>query len=182
MTPENQTATAGTVQEAAPHGGGSALFSLNPGIIVWTWITFGILFLLLYKFAWKPILNGLAAREKKIKESLENAERIKQELESISRKQAEILSQAQAEGLKIIKMEREQAEALSQNIVRQSKEEAAALVAQAKKEISGETERARQILREEAATLIVTAAAKLVDSSLDDAKHREIAARYISEL
>ena len=100
MTPEQTTAT--VVHEAAAPSGGSALFSLNPGMIIWTWIVFGTLALLLYKFAWKPILNGLTAREKKIKESLENAERIKQELESISRKQAEILSQAQAEGAPLV--------------------------------------------------------------------------------
>jgi F-type H+-transporting ATPase subunit b len=182
MTPEQQNTATVAVPEAAPHGGGSALFSLNPGMVLWTWIIFGTLALLLYKFAWKPILNGLAAREKKIKESLDNAERIKREMETLARRQEEVLSKAHAEGLAIVRQNREQAEALSQSIVSQAKEEAAMFLSQAQKEIAGETERARQTLREEAAHLAVTAASKLIQASLDDAKHRELAAKYINEL
>jgi F-type H+-transporting ATPase subunit b len=183
MTPEHQTATVAVEPAASPPpGGGSALFSLNPGMILWTWIIFGTLALLLYKFAWKPILNGLAAREKKIRESLENAERIKQEMETLARKQQEVLSQAHAEGLSIVRQGREQAEVLSKTIVDQAKEEAAMFLSQAQKEIAGETERARQMLRAEAATLAVAAASKLVQASLDDARHRDLAAKYIKEL
>jgi len=170
---------------AVPSGekaGGSPLFQLDPGLAIWTWITFGVLFFILYKFAWKPILAALASRENRIRESLENAEKIKKEMEQLARRQAEVLSQAEAEGLKIVKREREQAEVLARNIVQQAKEESAGLAAAAKKEIQGETEKARELLRQETVNLSLGIAAKLIGTSLTEAKHRELARKYLEEL
>ena len=89
--PEQTTATV-QAEHGSGGGGGNALLSLDPGVLIWTWVTFFILLFILYKFAWKPILGGLAAREKKIRESLENAEKIKQELENLARRQEEAMA------------------------------------------------------------------------------------------
>ncbi len=51
------------------------LVQLDPGLFVWTIITFLILLTLLSKFAWKPLLNALEKREDEITNSLENAEK-----------------------------------------------------------------------------------------------------------
>ncbi len=64
-------------------GGGSPL-DVNPGLILWTIITFILLMLILKKAAWKPILNSLSERELFIKESLEKAEKARIDAEKPS--------------------------------------------------------------------------------------------------
>ena len=64
---------------AQPEAGGS-LLDINPGLIIWTTVTFIALSFLLKKFAWKPILNALDLREGAIRESLEKAEKAKKAL------------------------------------------------------------------------------------------------------
>jgi F-type H+-transporting ATPase subunit b len=62
---------------------------VNPGLIIWTTVTFVILLYLLKKFAWKPILNSLNERETFIKDSLEKAEKAQQEAEELLKKNQE---------------------------------------------------------------------------------------------
>jgi len=50
------------------------LFSIEPGLVLWTWITFIILFVVLKKFAWKPLTEAVAKREKTISDAVENAQ------------------------------------------------------------------------------------------------------------
>ena len=59
------------------------LLTLDPGLAIWTIVTFLVLFALLAKFAWKPILAFLAVREEAIKTSLENAQTAKKELDRL---------------------------------------------------------------------------------------------------
>ena len=60
------------------------LVQLDPGLYVWTIITFLLLFFLLAKFAWKPLLKALSEREEKIRSSLEKADEAQQKLERLS--------------------------------------------------------------------------------------------------
>ena len=77
------------------------LVQLDPGLFIWTILTFLVLLFLLAKFAWKPLLAALEERENKIKNSLEDAEKAKAELERINVKSEEIIAKARSEAQSI---------------------------------------------------------------------------------
>src|SRR4030043_1837074 len=87
-------------------GGGGSLVDINPGLIFWTVITFLLLMLILKKIAWKPILAALDQRENAIKESLEKAEKAKDEAQRILYENQANLAKAEEESKKIIEQGR----------------------------------------------------------------------------
>ena len=100
--------------------GGSPL-DVNPGVILWTVVTFVFLLLVLKKIAWKPILNSLNERELFIKNSLEKAEKAQKEAEKLVADNKVNLSKADEEAQKIIEQSRELAEKLRLQILEESK-------------------------------------------------------------
>src|SRR5881628_1902722 len=69
----------------------------DPGLFIWTIVTFLVLLGLLAKFAWRPLLQALETRQERIRKSLEDAERAKQELERLQQESAKIMRQARIE-------------------------------------------------------------------------------------
>ena len=93
--------------------GNGTLLDVNPGLIIWTLVTFVALLLILKKVAWKPILTALDQRENAIKESLEKAEKAKDEAQKILNENQASLAKAEDESRKII----EQSRLYARNIV-----------------------------------------------------------------
>ena len=77
------------------------LVQLDPGLFIWTILTFLILFIVLAKFAWRPLLTALESRENTIKSSLEDAEKAKLELERLNTESEEIIAKARSEAQSI---------------------------------------------------------------------------------
>ena len=61
----------------------------DPGLFIWTIVTFLVLLALLAKFAWRPLLNALESRQESIRRSLDDAQKAKQELERLHAESAE---------------------------------------------------------------------------------------------
>ena len=97
---------------------------INPGVIIWTTVTFLILLWVLKKTAWRPILNSLSERENFIKDSLEQAEKARKDAEILYEKNKENLAKAEEEAQKVIEQGREYAENLKKQILEESKTEA----------------------------------------------------------
>ena len=114
--------------------GGSPL-DVNPGVILWTVVTFVFLLLVLKKIAWKPILNSLNERELFIKNSLEKAEKAQKEAEKLVADNKVNLSKADEEAQKIIEQSRELAEKLRLQILEESKAQAKKMILDATSEI-----------------------------------------------
>src|SRR6266540_3070989 len=74
----------------------------DPGLFIWTILTFLVLLGLLAKFAWRPLLKALEARQEAIKKSLEDADRAKEELARMQQESAKILDQARVEADSIL--------------------------------------------------------------------------------
>ena len=113
----------------------SSLLNVNPGLIVWTVITFLLLLFILYKIAWKPILAAAENRERRIQESLDRAEKAQQEAEQKLASYNQILENAKKETQEIVTKGRKAAETMREEILTRSKEESARLLEKAKKEI-----------------------------------------------
>ena len=134
----------------------------DPGLFVWTILTFLILVALLARFAWRPLLQALERRQATIAQALEDAQRARQELERLQRESTQIMAQARAEAESILARSRSDAEALREELKQKARTEAAAIVKNAERQIQLETARAVQQIRHEAVDLSVAIASKIL--------------------
>ena len=142
------------------------LVQLDPGLYVWTILTFLLLFFLLTKFAWKPLLKALAEREEKIRSSLEKADEAQQKLERLGAEGEEIIGKARAEAQSIVSDGKKASEKVRGEIETKAKEKANTIVAQAEKQINAEKEQAISDIRGEVAALSIQIAEKLIRKNL----------------
>ena len=142
------------------------LVQLDPGLYVWTIITFLLLFFLLAKFAWKPLLKALSEREEKIRSSLEKADEAQQKLERLSAEGEEIIGKARSEAQSIVSDGKKASEKVRDEIETKAKEKANTIVAQAEKQITAEKEQALSDIRGEVAALSIQIAEKLIRKNL----------------
>ncbi len=161
--------------------GGSPL-EINPGVIIWTTVTFLILLWVLKKTAWKPIVDALDQREESIKNSLEQAEIARQEAEKLIAENQANLAKAEAEAQQIIAQSREYAENLKNQIIQESKEEARKMIDDAEAEIQRRQKEAFAKLKSEVADIAVEAAEKIIKANLDKEKQIELVNKHIDEI
>jgi F-type H+-transporting ATPase subunit b len=135
----------------------------DPGLFIWTIITFLVLLFLLAKFAWKPLLTALESRQDTIRKSLDDAQKAKEELERLQRESAEIIRKAHVDAQAIVGKGRTDAERLGEELRQKAREEADGIIKNAERQIQLETRRAVQEIRREAVDLSVTIASKLLE-------------------
>lgn len=138
----------------------------DPGLFIWTIITFLVLLYLLKRFAWSRLLNALDERQETIRKSLDDAEQATQELQRMQQKSAQIIAEASGEAQSIVAKSRAAAETVREDLKRKAKEEAGALVRGAQRQIQLETARAIQQIRHEVVDLSLTVASKLIKKNL----------------
>jgi len=158
------------------------LLAIEPGMLIWTFITFGLLLWLLKKFAWKPMLGMLEKRETKIREDLQRAEDARADGERLLAEHRKLLQNSELEARKILDEAKSSAESTRQSIVESAHEQARQMTAQAKAEIQREKDTALLQLREEVADLAIRAAGKILDTELDADKHRKLVDDFIGNL
>jgi len=142
------------------------LVQLDPGLFIWTILTFLVLLAALTKFAWGPLMQALAAREETIRKSLADADKARQELERLNRESEAIIRQARVEAESIVSASRADAERLRGELREKARAEADGIVKNAGRQIQLETARALEQIRHEAADLSVAIASKLIQRNL----------------
>ena len=158
------------------------LLTIEPGMLIWTFIVFAILLWVLKKLAWKPLLGALETREKAIKDDLDRAEQARMGAERLLAEHKMLQDNAENEARKIVESARQTAETLKDDIVEKANEQARQMTAQARAEIQREKETALAQLRDEVADLAIQAASKILDETLDEEKHRKLVNSFISDL
>jgi len=138
----------------------------DPGLFIWTILTFLVLLGLLAKFAWGPLLKALEERQETIRKSLDDADHAKQELERLQQESARIIAEARAEAQSIMVKSRADAETVREGLRRKAKEDGDALLRSAQRQIELETARALQQIRAEVVDLSLTVASKLIRKNL----------------
>jgi F-type H+-transporting ATPase subunit b len=146
--------------------GDNPLVQPDPGLFIWTILTFLVLLALLAKFAWRPLLEALESRQESIRKSLDDAHKAKQELERLQQESAQIIRQARVEADAIITRSRGDAERLREEMRQKARAEADAIVKNAERQIQLETTRALQQIRTEAVDLSVMIASKIIQRNL----------------
>ena len=150
------------------------LVQLDPGLFVWTIITFLILLGVLTRFAWKPLLKALETRENEISQSLEDAKKAKQELEHLSAEGDEIIAKARSEAQGIVSEGKKAAEQLTANTLNKAKEEAMANLSAAKEQIKIERDKAIVEIKGEVVNLSLSIAEKLVKKNLSKEDNKSL--------
>jgi F-type H+-transporting ATPase subunit b len=151
------------------------MLDINPGLIIWTIITFVIVMVILRLTAWKPLLAALAAREESIRSSLQQAEEARLQAQKLLEENRRQLAQAEEQSQRLVREGRDMGERLKAELVEKANLSARGLIDQAKEEIRREKEAALTQLRSEVGDLAIAVAGKILDANLDVPKQRQLA-------
>lgn len=152
------------------------------GLFFWMLVTFAIVFLILKKFAWKPIVQALHEREENIREGIENAEESRNELANVKNRSDKIISDAIVERDQLIRQGRELREQMTAEAREKAQEEAKKIVEEAKKLIEEEKAAALNQIKIQIASLSIEIAEKILRKKLDDdAVQQELMTNILDE-
>ena len=151
-----------------------------PSLLVFL-ANFAILLVILYFFAYKPILKMLDQRSERIRESLEAAEQAKQQAAESEARTQEHLQEARREGQKLLEQARALAEKFREDEMAKAREEAEAFIGRARQEIQQERDGAVEEVKRHFAVLAIQAAERVIGQSLDDRLHRELIVQVLEE-
>jgi F-type H+-transporting ATPase subunit b len=151
----------------------NSLTSPAIGLVFWTTIIFLLFFFILKKFAWKPILNAVKARDEMIKGSLASAEKARKEMARLQSDNEAILKKAREERESILREARDVRDKLIAEAKGRAIEEAEKIVEKARTGIEREKNAAMAEIREQVANLSIEIASKLVGEKLKQSGEQE---------
>ncbi len=164
------------------HGEGGGLFSVNLGLSVWTIVVFLALLLVLRKWAWGPILAALETRERGIRETLDEAARLREEAAGLLEEHRRQVAEARRQAQEIVAESRQAAEQVRRELEAKAREEGEAILDGARRDIQQEKERAIHDLRRQSVELALAAAGRLLRRKLDAETDRGLISEYLDEL
>ena len=144
-------------------------------------INFAILLGLMYLVAYRPIMRMFDERSRKIKESMEQTESIKEQAAHAEEEAEKRIEAASKEGQEMVSRAVRTGEERRQQAQQEAKQDAESLVARARTEIQRERDEAIDELRREFADLTIMAAEKVIDRSLDKEAHRQLIDKVLKE-
>ena len=143
------------------------------GLIFWTRVSFAILYFILAKFAWKPILGAVNEREKSIKDALSAAEMAKEEMASLKADNEKILNEAKIQRETLLKEAREIRSRIIADAESEATEKANKLIESAKTAIENEKSAAMKELNNTVVDLSLNIAEKLLSKELDNKEKQQ---------
>jgi F-type H+-transporting ATPase subunit b len=167
---------------AAEDGGGNFLVSPSLGLMIWTLLAFGITLYLLNKLAFPRIAAALDRRRQAIQESIEAAERAKQDADELLEEYRARLREAREQAEDIVVRARKAADNLADETKAAASKQREELLAAARRDIEHETRRALDELRKEVADLTVIATEKITRKSLNEEDHRRLIEEALTEV
>lgn len=134
------------------------------------------------KYVWPPLTAAMAERQKKIADGLEAADRAEKDLELAQSRVADQLKEAKSEASGIIDQANKRATQIIDEAKEQAREEGQRLIAGAQAEIEQEVNRAKEQLRAQVASIAIAGAEKILEASIDENAHAELAEKLASSL
>jgi F-type H+-transporting ATPase subunit b len=145
-------------------------------------LSFAILFALMYKFAYPAVAKGMQARTDRIRENLDDAERVKTEANTILEEYQRQLADARNEANRIIEEARQTADQLRRDLMQRAEAEVNELKQRTQDDITAARDRTMGELREQVATLAIELAEKVVEANLDRDTNVALIERYIEQV
>ncbi len=149
------------------------LVSPDPGLFIWSTVAFLILFFLLSKFAWKPIVQALDERERSIEDALSKAEMAKAEMAKLINENEELLREARLERDAILKEAKEIKDQIITDAKDAAKGEGAKLIEAAKVEITNQKLAAMAEIKNQVSTLSLDIAEKVLRKQFEDQNRQQ---------
>ena len=143
-------------------------FTAPESLIFWTTLIFVIFFLLLKKFAWKPILTAVKSREESINNALDAADNAKLEMQNLQADNQRLLKEARAEREEMLKEAREMKNKMIEEAKTEASETTSNLISQAQASIESEKKAAIADLKSQVANLSLEIAEKVVRTELSN--------------
>jgi F-type H+-transporting ATPase subunit b len=164
--------------EAAKGG----LLTPSGGLMVWTLVIFVVLFFVLSRYAFKPIIAAVADREKALEEAIAGAKADREAAAKVLAEHQAQLEAARGEAQKPIVEGRSVGEKLRAEMVEETRGQQQDMLERARREIDAEKERAIAELRREAVELAIAGAGKVIEKNLDDASNRSIVEKFLASI
>lgn len=159
------------------------LLTPGTGLIIWQAIIFLLLFFLLAKFAWKPIVQSLRIREESIQGALDSAERAKEEMAALKADNEKLLDEARQERETILKDARDVANGIREEAQVQAAKQTDKMIADAKAAINTEKQAALTEVKAQVAELSLQITEKLLRKKLDNEKaHKELIEEFVNDV
>ena len=151
-------------------------------LIFWEILSFGILFWVLYKFALPPILETLETRERKIRESLDQAEQSRATAEQKLKEYETKLQLSAKEAETLMTEAKQKAQRLLDENQQRLRAESERIKEEATQDIERERRKAVQDIKDQTADLAILVAEKVIGRSLSDDDHRRFAQEALAEV
>lgn len=159
------------------------MLQVSYGTMIWMTIAFLLVLFILKKFAWKPILKALKDREDFIEESLQEADKVKNEMKELQSSNQKLLIEARAERDNLLKEARETKDAIVNEAKEKANEEGDKMIAAAREAINNEKMAALIELKNEVGKLSLEIAEKLIRHDLADSKNQnDLVEKLLSEV
>jgi F-type H+-transporting ATPase subunit b len=167
---------------AAEDSGGKFLVSPDLGLMIWTLLVFGITMYVLSKLAFPRIQEALDKRANAIRESIEQAEKSREEADSVLQEYRARLREAREQADDIVARARKSADSAKAQAVDEGREKREELLAAARRDIEAETRRSLERIRKEVADLTVLTTEKVTRKTLTGDDQRKLIDEALSEV
>lgn len=155
----------------------------DPGLIMWQAIVFVLLFILLSRLAWKPIISSLKEREQSIQGALDTAEKARAEMAQLKSDNEKLLKEAREERDKILREAREASNRMKEEAQAEAKKAADKIIDDARAAITIEKQAALKEVKVQVAMFSLQVAEKLMKQNLsDDKAQKTLVESYINDL
>ncbi len=162
--------------------GDNVLLKFEPGLMIWTVVTFLGTFIALRWIAWKPLLGALDEREQRVKDSLEKAEQTRREAEQAIAENKARTEESLRRSEELVADAKQEAEQVRAKIVDEARAESKKIVNQGLRRIEAEQRAAEASIRKETAAIAIQAAERILQKNLDGPEQRRLVEDFLSEL
>ncbi len=176
------SATALLAQEEHATSGSTNLLDPKVGLMFWTLIIFVLLLTVLSKYAYKPLLSAVEAREAALEKAISDAKRDRDQAAVLLAEQQKALAETRADVQKVMADGRAAAESMRSEMLDKVKAEGADMLQRTRREMQAEKEKAVAELRREAVDLAIAGASKVIGRNLDSATDRSLVESFLSGL
>ncbi|WP_436963070.1 F0F1 ATP synthase subunit B [Staphylococcus xylosus] len=161
--------------------GAAGVSGVQWGTIIVTCITFGILLLLLKKFAWGPLKDVMDKREHDINKDIDDAEQAKLNAQKLEEQNKQTLKETQDEVQRILEDSKVQARKQHEEIIHEANIRANGMIETAQNEINSEKERAIADINNQVSELSVLIASKVLQKEISEQDQKALVEKYIKE-
>jgi len=165
----------------AEEASGIGALGIDPQTLFVYLLNFAVLAVILYFFAYKKILGVLDERSNRIKDSLEEADRVRMQAQEQTAEMQRTLDEGRQAGQQVLQEAREAAERYREAQQAIARTQAEELLERARAEIGTERDAALEQVRAQFAGLAVTAAERIIHRSLDESTHRDLIDEVLAE-